>query len=83
MSIQVKCNGCDNIIDTLTEPWFESAYFDPREGEELDANGDRMLDGDLQEEQIETQRVYHFCSPICVSTWGMRLSMEKWAGPVL
>lgn len=81
MSIQVKCNGCDGVIDTSNKPWFEAAYFDPNDGEELNEDGG-LLDDDAREEKIETQKVYHFCSPDCVSAWGMRLSMETWKGPV-
>ncbi len=78
MSIQVKCNGCDETIDPVSKPWFEAAYFDPREGDEEGG----ILDEDNRE-AIETEKVYHFCSPDCVSVWGMRLSMEKHTGPVL
>lgn len=76
MSIQVRCNGCERVIDALTESWYEAAYFDPREEEE---------EREIEEgrEEIQTATVYHFCSPDCVSVWGMRLSMEKNPGPVL
>lgn len=75
MSIQVKCNGCGEIIDTNNNAWFEAAYFDPNDGED---QGDTIDD----EGHLETQKVYHLCSPDCVSAWGMRLSVEKWTGPV-
>lgn len=76
MSIQVRCNGCDGIIDTENKPWFEAAYFDPNEGEEL------IVEDEEGTSHVETQKVHHFCSADCVSTWGMRLSVEKWTGPV-
>jgi hypothetical protein len=72
MSIQVKCNGCDEVIDTSSHAWFEAAFFDPS-GEESDEE-----DG-----SVMTQTVYHLCSAACVSVWGARMSMEKWSGPVL
>lgn len=81
MSIQVRCNGCDGIIDTSNKAWFEAAYFDPNDGEELDQDGG-LLDDEAREQKIETQKVYHFCSPGCVSAWGMHLAMEEWTGPV-
>lgn len=68
MSIQVKCNGCDRVIETSAEPWFEAAYFDPRE---------------MEEETEEAGIVHHLCSPECVSVWGARIAMDKFTGPVL
>lgn len=75
MSIQVKCNGCDRVIDTLTEPWFEAAFFDPKE----DVNEE---DESSTEDQLEAGVIQHLCSAECVSAWGARMAMEKWSGSV-